>query len=150
MQAGSLTAIRSYDLTLPKFRTAFAFLRREDLAGLPEGWRELENGVRASVQRYTTMPAGELAFETHECYYDVQYLVQGIEKIGVTGRRGLTEKTAYDLMEDITFYNEPEHSGTVLLQPGDYVILSPDDAHKPRCCAGEPAPVLKIVVKVPV
>lgn len=150
MQAGSLTAIRSYDLTLPKFRTAFAFLRREDLAGLPEGWRELENGVRASVQRYTTMPAGELAFETHERYYDVQYLVQGIEKIGVTGRHGLTEKTAYDLMEDITFYNEPEHSGAVLLQPGGYVILSPDDAHKPRCCAGEPVPVLKIVVKVPV
>ena len=35
-----------YDFTDAKFRTAFAFLHRADLADLPEGWIELENGVR--------------------------------------------------------------------------------------------------------
>ena len=39
-----------YDLTSGKFKTAFEFLKRKDLARLPEGWIELDNGVRASVQ----------------------------------------------------------------------------------------------------
>ena len=150
MRSGNLRDSDGIHLSAEKFRTAFAFLCREDLGCLPEGWLQLENGVRASVQHYTTMLGSDLAFETHDRYYDVQYLVQGVEKIGVVGRRGLMEKTPYDPVEDITFYGEPPHSGAVLLQAGDYVILSPQDAHKPRCCVGEPMPVIKIVVKVPV
>ena len=42
-----------YDLSERKFRVAFEFLRRTDLADLPVGWIDLEEGVRASVQEYT-------------------------------------------------------------------------------------------------
>lgn len=139
-----------YDLTEKKFQTALAFLKREDLADLPEGWIELDNGVRASVQHYTTMDAATLDFETHEKFFDVQYLIEGVELIGVVGREGLVEKTPYDSTNDVTFYEEPVLSGAVLLRAGDYVILAPEDAHKPRCLAGEAMPVKKIVLKVPV
>ena len=139
-----------YDLVGKKFQTAFAFLHRPDLADLPVGWIELDNGVRASVQHYTTMVAETLDFETHEKFFDVQYLIEGVELIGVVGREGLVEKTPYDSTNDITFYEEPVLSGAVLLRAGDYVILAPEDAHKPRCLAGAAMPVRKIVVKVPV
>ena len=43
-----------YDFTANKFRIAFEFLKRKDLADLPVGWIELGEGVRASVQRYTS------------------------------------------------------------------------------------------------
>ena len=39
-------------------------------------------------------------------------------------------------------------SGTVLLLPGDMIVVAPEDAHKPRCAAGEPEFVRKVVVKV--
>ena len=139
-----------YDISLPEFRTAMDFLSRPGLAELPEGWIELACGVRASVQHYTTKPAAELSFESHEKYYDVQYLVEGEELIGVISRSGLIQKTGYNAGEDITFYEEPEVSGGVLLRKGEYVILAPEDAHKPRCSAGKPEAVIKIVVKVPV
>lgn len=139
-----------YDLSAPKFQTALTFLHRPGLAELPEGWIELDNGVRASVQHYTTMAAETLDFETHEKFFDVQYLIEGVELIGVVGREGLVEKTPYDTANDITFYEEPVLSGAVLLRAGDYVILAPEDAHKPRCLAGEAMPVKKIVLKVPV
>lgn len=139
-----------YDLTEQKFQIAFAFLNRKDLADLPEGWIELDNGVRASVQHYTTMAAETLDFETHEKFFDVQYLIEGVELIGVVGREGLVEKTPYDSTNDVTFYEKPVLSGAVLLHAGDYVILAPEDAHKPRCLAGEAMPVKKIVLKVPV
>ena len=51
---------------------------------------------------------------------------------------------------DVTFYEDPDYAGQVLLRGGDYVIFAPEDAHKPRCQAGAPLPVKKIVVKVPV
>lgn len=133
-----------------KFEIAMAFLRREDLRELPEGWYELGEGVRASVQRYVSMEKETLSFETHDKFYDVQYVVEGREFVGVCSRKGLVVKKEYDEENDITFYEEPELSGWVLLEAGEYVVLSPEDVHKPRCLAGEAMPVVKIVVKVPV
>ena len=150
MQTTKLGLEYKYNFSTPKFRTAFAFLNRADLAELPEGWIELDNGVRASVQHYTTMEADALSFETHERFFDIQYLIEGKEFVGCVSRKDLVEKTPYDAENDITFYEEPALSVSVLLEAGDYVILAPEDAHKPRCIAGQAMPVKKIVIKVPV
>lgn len=150
MQYSKIGEEYKYDLTEAKFQTAFAFLHREDLAELPEGWVELEHGVRASVQHYTTMPAETLKYETHENYFDIQYLIEGVELIGCVSRDGLTVQTPYSKENDVTLYEDPAVDGAVLLKGGDYVVLAPEDAHKPRCAAGEGIPVKKIVVKVPV
>ena len=150
MQFGSIGTEYKYDLAERKFQTAFAFLTRDDLAELPEGWIALEDGVRVSVQHYETMDAATLDFETHEKYFDVQYLVSGVERIGVCTRYGLSVKTPYSAAEDVSFYHEPGLSGSVVLRAGDYVLLAPEDAHKPRCRADAGVPVVKIVVKVPV
>lgn len=150
MQYGTIGTEYKYDLSETGFQIAFAFLRRCDLAALPEGWIELGEGVRASVQHYVTAPARQLSFETHERFFDVQYLIDGVEQIGVCTRAGLTEKASYSEADDVTFYAEPSLSGSVLLRAGDYVVLAPEDAHKPRCAVGAPAAVKKIVVKVPV
>lgn len=139
-----------YDFTAPTFQTAFAFLHRDDLASLPEGWIELGGGVRASVQHYVTVPAEALQFETHEKFFDIQYLIEGEELIGVRNRAGMQEKAPYDPESDNTFYADPASSGAALLHAGEYVILAPEDAHKPRCLVGAAMDVKKIVVKVPV
>ena len=150
MEFGTIGNEYKYDLTAKKFQVAFAFLRREDLGDLPEGWIELGDGVRASVQHYTTMAAETLSFETHEKFFDIQYLVEGEELLGACTRQGLQVKTPYDVGNDVTFYEDPALFGQVLLRGGDYVIFAPEDAHKPRCLAGEAMAVKKIVVKVPV
>ncbi len=140
-----------YDFTSAKFKTAFAFLKRDDLASLPLGWIELENGVRASVQAYSTINPDEGSYETHEKYFDIQYVVSGKEYCGVTTRDALTVKKPYDVAGDITFYNEPcKNESLVYLEDGDYIILMPEDAHKPRLIAGEKMEIKKIVIKVPV
>ena len=150
MTFGTIGAEYKYDMTEQKFRTAFEFLHREDLASLPEGWIELGEGVRASVQHYVTMDPATLSFETHEKFFDIQYLVEGVELLGACTRQGLVVKTPYDTANDVTFYEDPDYAGQVLLRGGDYVIFAPEDAHKPRCQAGAPLSVKKIVVKVPV
>ena len=139
------------DFTAKKFQVAYEFLQRKDLAELPLGWIELEDGVRASVQAYTTQPREELEFETHELYYDIHYVVEGNEIIGVRPRTGLEVSKAYDTANDITFYKEVEEPATwVYLGEGDLVIVSNDEALKPHVYGTAPMAVKKIVIKVPV
>lgn len=150
MWFGSIGAQGAYEGDGSRFQRAFDFLKRGDLAALPEGWIELGDGVRASVQHYSTSPERELNFETHEQFFDVQYLVEGLEFVGVCTREGLEVETPYEEGADVAFYRDPPLAGRVLLRAGDYVALGPGDAHKPRCAAGTPMAVKKIVVKVPV
>jgi YhcH/YjgK/YiaL family protein len=150
MISGTISCPNKYDLKQPKFQTAFAFLQRDDLTALPEGWLELENGVRASVQHYTTTLASEPKYETHERFLDIQFMAAGEEWIGCTRREGLTIETPYDAENDITFYQVPRIHGGVYLKTGDFAVFAPEDAHQPRCAADGPMQVIKIVVKVPV
>lgn len=139
-----------YDLSAPVFLTAFKFLERKDLNTLPLGWIELDDGVRASVQAYESFDENEVFFESHEKYFDVQYVVSGEEYCHVTAREGLTVKVPYDAEMDITFYEDNSKYSQVFLGPGDFIVLSPDDVHKPRVKAGDKTKIKKIVVKVPV
>ncbi len=150
MLSSKLSLRGSYDIFTPEFTVAFNFLKRKDLATLPEGWIELEEGVRASVQRYSTFDFDEVAFESHERYYDIQYVIEGMECCAVAKREGLCVKTPYDAENDITFYKDLEMYSTVLLESGDYIILSPFDVHKPRLVAEKKMEIKKIVLKVPV
>lgn len=139
-----------YDMKEAKFITAFTFLHRNDLALLPEGWIELENGIKASIQHYSTFEWDENEFETHDAYFDVQFVVEGYEYVGVCPRESLSVSKPYNKDNEITFYHDPSESGKVLLGPGTFIVLGPDDAHKPRCIAGKRMFVKKVVVKVPV
>ena len=140
-----------YDFSEKKFKVAFKFLERKDLAELPVGWIELEEGVRASVQRYDSFEWDANQFETHEKYFDVQYILEGMECCGVCARAELGPvSVAYDEVNDIEFYEEPKHYSKVFLNTGDFIILAPEDAHKPRCAVDKSLTIKKIVVKVPV
>ena len=60
-----------YDFSDKKFQTAFEFLKRKDLATLPEGSMDIGNGVRALIQRYDTMKWEDRNFETHNVSYEM-------------------------------------------------------------------------------
>ncbi len=140
-----------YDFTEEKFRLAFEFLKRKDLAKLPVGSYELGCGVRANVQSYDSFAWEANRFETHERFFDVQYVIEGMELCGVCNRSELGPVAVpYDEKKDITFYEEPGHCGKVFLNAGDFIVLGPEDAHKPRCAYQDPMPIKKVVVKVPV
>lgn len=139
-----------YDLHNEKFRASLAFLQRGDLVSLPLGNFELVPGVIVQVQSYRTEPAEQLDFETHDAHFDIHYVIEGLEGIGVVDREGLTPKGEYNPVNDMAFWNEPKDSGMLVLHPGEYAILAPEDAHKPHCAVGEPCVMRKIVIKVEV
>ena len=137
-----------YNYLEEKFTCAYKWLAETDLEALPVGsYPIMGDTVVANIQEYTTFPADQGSFENHEKYFDIQYVVKGREQFGVCKRDGLVEKERIE-ENDLIFYEEPEFSGSVFLDEGDLIIVAPEDAHKPRCQAGGPCQVKKVVVKV--
>ena len=138
-----------YNYLEEKFLAAYKWLAETDLDNTAAGSYPICEGVTANVQEYTTFPAAEGSFETHDLFFDIQYIISGKEQFGVCKRDGLILKQD-NPDNDVKFYEEPEMSGTVLLLPGNLIVVAPEDAHKPRCAAGAPEFVRKVVVKVKV
>lgn len=146
----NIEVVEKYNYLEDKFRAAYQWLRETALESLTVGsYPILGNQVVANVQEYTTLSLEEASFESHEKYFDIQYLVSGQEQFGICKREGLREKHRVP-ENDVIFYEEPEQSGTVLLLPGDLIVVAPEDAHKPRCRAAKAQLVKKIVIKVAV
>ena len=138
-----------YNYLEEKFLAAYKWLAETDLDNTAAGSYPICEGVTANVQEYTTFPAAEGSFATHDLFFDIQYIIAGKEQFGVCKRDGLILKQD-NPDNDVKFYEEPEMSGTVLLLPGDLIVVAPEDAHKPRCAAGAPEFVRKVVGKVKV
>jgi len=137
-----------YNYLEDKFLSAYKWLKEQDLKSLDVGSYPIINDeVVANVQEYSTLPVEEKRFETHDLFFDVQYLVEGIELFGVCKREGLVEKSS-NPEKDVKFYDMPKEYGYVILNPGDFIVVAPEDAHMPGCCVDSPIQVKKVVIKV--
>ena len=110
----------------------------------------LTPNVKAIVSEYTTMEVNENGYEAHRQNIDIQYLLQGKEKIACLPLEELSETKSYSEEADVAFFNAvPDHSPTTLdLHPGYFAIFLPQDGHMPCLSLSKPEVVKKVVVKV--
>lgn len=122
------------------------FLKENDLASLPAGRYEIEgDAVFALVQEYDTHLPEECRWEAHYTYTDIQYIVDGSEKMGWKALDGVV-KTEDRPEDDVYFFDaEGDH---FVLHAGQFAVFEPQDAHRPGLAVDELAPVKKVVVKV--
>ena len=150
MFTGKIKDSAKYDYLAEKFRLGYKWLAENDIKSMSDGRYEISGSeVFADVQSYTTQPEKERKFEAHDKYFDIQYVAEGSEMFGVCAREGLKLKEAPE-NQDVKFFDDPELFGMVLLNEGDFIVVSPEEAHKPRCAAGQPSKVKKVVIKVKV
>lgn len=148
MIADTLANRSTYEGLQRGIRLGFEYLDAFD-PSTPDGRYAIEGElVFALVQSYETGPATEKQFETHRRHIDIQYIVQGRERILHAPVGTLEVTIPYDDDRDAVFYNDPPASSSLLLAEGDFAIFHPQDAHKGGCMAGGREPVRKIVVKV--
>ena len=131
------------------FSSAFAFLRRADLASLAAGRHAIDGDrLYALVQDYETRPLADGLLEVHRRYIDIQCVVSGEELIGYAPLAGQAVAEEYVEAKDIAFLRGP--ADPLVLRAGHFAIFFPHDAHMPGRTAGVPAKVHKIVLKVAV
>lgn len=144
---------------LPKpLANAIRFLKEQDMAAHEPGVFPIElDGLPVILQvlDLKTAKRENLRPEIHRKNIDVQFLAAGgPEEAGFYSDDG-TNAVDEDLLStprDILFYNKEEKAeeGRIQLIPGSYAIYFPWDVHIPAIMSGNsPAPIRKIVIKVP-
>lgn len=135
----------------PVLERVLDWLKDTDLKSLAIGRHDIEgDNIFALVQEVTTKKFAETRPEAHKQYLDVQFVIDGKEKMGfLPDRQTEPVVEAYD-DKDLYFYKQDlPDEGYIIAQSGSYAIFFPEDIHRP-CCAvnDEPSKVLKVVVKV--
>ncbi|MGJ3243033.1 MAG: YhcH/YjgK/YiaL family protein [Opitutales bacterium] len=108
-------------------------------------------GFYLNVHSYTTRPLEACRFESHRATVDIQVVLQGAEWIDWHPADELTPEGAWDAERDFQFHQPPAVPplGRLRLVPGFAAIFFPEDGHRPQIADGDPAPLLKAVVKIP-
>lgn len=131
-----------------RIEQALDWLLRTDPGVLAAGRVEIDGDrVYALVSDYTTKNVLEGRWEAHRRYLDLQVVASGTEQIGYAPVTSLVAGD-YIAEKDIVWL---EGDGSfVTMQPGQFMLLWPGDAHMPGVAVGAPSPVRKIVVKIAV
>ena len=94
-----------YHSISPRMAQALDFLQKTDFARLPPGKHPVDGeNVFALVQQLETKPKKGAFWEAHRRYVDVQYLVEGAERMGRADVATLTPATEYDAAKDAQMF----------------------------------------------
>ena len=132
----------------PRFKKAFDFLKRDDLAVLPVGRYEIEkDNCWAMVQICELTPFGAIQHpEVHRDFIDIQAPLDGPETFGLVETNGKVF-LPFDEIKDIGFSDLETRPLT--LQPGEFVIFFPMmGGHAPCKTLGSATMRKKLVIKV--
>ncbi len=128
---------------------AFAYLKETDLSAVTAGRHEIDGDKAfALVSEAPSKDYDKTAFESHKNYIDLQFVIQGEEKMGKAPLAGLTIDKPYNERNDIMFYTG---EGEVYLVPQNtFMLFFPSDAHRPSITPGGNKVVKKVVIKIQV
>lgn len=127
--------------------TALKYLQSRDFSQIEAGRYEIDGtDVFMLVQEYETRPLAKGRWEAHRNYYDIQFVVQGPERMGYTHLNNLEVTEPYNPEKDIM---RLAGSGDFFLcEAGTFAIFGPEDAHMPNIAVEEPVAARKVVMKV--
>ncbi len=130
----------------PRFKKAFDYLKNTDLVALPAGKIELEGAdLVINVVDITAKPEADAKMESHKEYIDIQVPVGKAETMGWIALDACKDVTLpYDAEKDIMFFADKATS-FLNVQPYEFVVFFPEDAHQPGIGTGQ---YRKIIVKV--
>jgi len=136
-----------FDKTAPLHR-ALSFAVGFDKSQ-PDGRYDIDgDNIYALVMSYDTKDGEEVKFESHKKYIDIQLLLEGVESLNVSLDKNLNIDTLYSEQNDVALFTPPKYFASVLLEPGNFAVLYPDDTHQPGCRVEDKKQVRKMVIKV--
>ena len=126
-------------------KNGLEWLKKQDFSKFAAGKYIINNDqLYANVDEYETKI--DAKYEAHRKYIDIQYLIKGEEKIGVTDISNCKTCIDYDSERDLEFFEAQDEFYT--LKEDEFFIFFPHDAHKPCIRLNDTKKCKKVVVKV--
>ena len=95
---------------------------------------------------YETISDEESFFEAHEKFLDIHIMLDGSERVEIASPAALAQFESKPENDFYAYRGEGHHK--LILSPGDFLVVFPDDAHKIKMYLDAPATVTKAVFKV--
>lgn len=135
-----------YSSIHPLFAQAFDYLNATDIAALPIGKIELQGpDLVLMVVEMKGKELNEALMESHNKFIDIHIPIGASETMGWITRANTNKITvAYDSENDFTLYDD-EARYFIKVQPYEFAIFFPQDAHQPGIGQGI---YKKIIIKV--
>ncbi len=130
-------------------KKALKYLQNKNFKGMEPGNYEVDGDrIYAVVQEYQTLPQTKAKWESHEKYIDIQYMINGTERMGISRKKKMTLLHDYNKTNDITIFRGD--GDFFKLESEHFVILFRDDIHMPKVEveSSGPEPIFKVVMKV--
>jgi biofilm protein TabA len=138
---------KQYQLNKMYWDKAFAFLRDHNLDSLPKGKYVIDgNNVTASVSIDSSKDFDKTNWESHRKFIDVQCIISGQEKMGMSPLSAATVTKEYDEKRDAANYSA--EGKFYIAGAGEFFIFFAGDVHRPNITPGGNKVVKKIVIKV--
>ena len=142
-----LENLEIYSNISEKMQMAINYIMSTDFSKMKVGRYELMGKeVYAIVNEYTTKVKEEVKWESHRQYADIQYMINGNEKMGFTSLERVLSIDSYNVEKDIEFY---EGEGSYVdVHEGKVCIFFPHDVHRPGIAISALENIKKVVIKV--
>ena len=95
---------------------------------------------------YETISEEESFFEAHEKFLDIHIMLDGFERVEIASPAGLEQFDSQEENDFFAYRGNGEYS--LILSPGSFLVVFPDDAHKIKMHLGKHETVTKAVFKV--
>ena len=130
----------------PKFKELFDFVKNNDLLNRETGRIELDGDfLFINNVNPTMMKVEEQVLEVHRQYIDVHFPLDKAENIGIKPLKDCTEeKASYNEKDDYALFTDTP-TNFITVQPGEFLIVYPEDAHAPVIGEGK---LRKLIAKV--
>ncbi len=147
MILGSLQNSERIEKLYPALRQVFKFVKTHNCAALPAGRITIDgNKVFINVDDATLKTQEEQMLEVHRKYVDIHFPITDDEIVGWRDLASIHSQSVepFDVERDFAFYKEPAKV-YFTVQPGEFYIMFPEDAHAPIIGKGY---LRKLVAKV--
>ncbi|MDE3213193.1 MAG: YhcH/YjgK/YiaL family protein [Bacteroidota bacterium] len=138
---------RQYHLNQKQWEDALAFLKRKDLSSLAPGKYPIDgDSVYATITQGPTKDFPKSRWEAHRKFVDLQYVIEGEEKIGMGSLHGAVVVDPYDAKTDVGHYKLK--GKFYLATPDTFFLFFPGEAHRPGIATGPDHTDKKLVIKI--
>ena len=140
-----INAEKYYNLS-EGIKKALCYIKEQNLSALADG-KYLIDGEKfyININTYTTKDSAD--WELHKKYIDIQYIISGEEKIGLCSRKYSSDKIPYVPERDIEFL-DGAGGDYITMETGDFMIILPDEIHKPGVKCNTNTTMKKAVIKL--
>jgi YhcH/YjgK/YiaL family protein len=137
---------RQYEANKELWDKVFKFLGDSKLGSLAPGKYPIDSNAYASITEGAPKNLEDSKWESHRKYIDLQYVIAGKVKLGVSPISAATVTNPYDESKDAANYTA--EGKYYIATPGEFFLFFPTDVHRPDIKVDGYDTLKKLVIKI--